>query len=116
MNQTHMKSFLQRDKQFLKELFKFDSSAKCKRILNFATDLEINTLIKYFHFVSNGEIHIKKENFENLGKKHMVFIRKRFESKKHVQQILQQSRKFKLQLLTKLTPVFCDILTPLFRE
>jgi len=116
MNRDQLKTLLVRDKEYLRQLYESRDLINTKRILQNASDVKLNTLIRYIHFVSNGEIHIKKADFENLGKKHMAFIRKRFESKKHVQQILQQSRKFKLQLLTKLTPVFCDILTPLFRE
>jgi len=111
-----MKSLLQRDKQFLKDLFKSDSSAKCRRILNFASDGEINTLLKYLHYMSNGEIHIKKENFEQLQKKQVALIRKKFESKKHFQEIFQQTRKQKLAILMKFTSIFSHLLTPLFHE
>ena len=116
MNQEQLKTCLQRDKTFLKELFESDSVVKSKRILNFANDAEVITLIKYLHFVSNGEIPIKQQNFESVQKKHLNNIKKNFEKKSNVQQLLQNSRKAKLVVLIKIIPSFRHLLTPLFRE
>ena len=116
MNREQLKSCLERDKTFLKELFESDSVAKSKRILNFANDAELITLIKYLHFVSNGEIPIKKQNFEAVQKKHLKNIKTNFEKKTNVQQLLQNSRKEKVSRLIKLIPSFGNLLTPLFRE
>ena len=116
MNQDQMKSQLQRDKSFLKDLFKSDSIAYSKRILTFASDAEINTLLKYLHFVANGQIHIKKENFDRLTKRHLSIIRQKIEEKAKIQTILQAQRKEKLQFLYKLITAFTHLLTPLFRE
>ena len=116
MNREQFKSYLQRDKNFLKELFESDSLVKSRRILNFASDSELNTLIKYFHFVCNGEIPIKKQNFDALEKKHFNVIKKNFEKKGSLQKLLQNSRKMKLLLILKLAPAFSNLLAPLFRE
>ena len=114
MNKEQFKTYLQRDKTFLKELFESDSVVKSKRILTFATDAELNTLIKYLHFVSNGEIPIKKNNFEAVSKKYLSVIKKNFEKKNSLQQLLQNSRKIKLVLLIKIVPSFSNVLAPLF--
>ena len=116
MNREQFKSYLQRDKNFLKELFESDSLVKSRRILNFASDSELNTLIKYFHLVCNGEIPIKKQNFDALEKKHFNVIKKNFEKKGSLQKLLQNSRKMKLLLILKLAPAFSNLLAPLFRE
>ena len=116
MNQEQFKALLQRDKLFLKEVFKSESSSKTKRLINFASDAELVTLIKYIHFVSNGAIKIKKENFETLQKKHLSLIKKHFEKKSAVQTLIQNPRKFKLSIFSKLIPVLSDLLTPLFKE
>ena len=60
MSHEQFKTYLQRDKNFLKELYSSDSKAKTKNILTFASDGELNTLTKYIHLVCNGEIHLKK--------------------------------------------------------
>lgn len=116
MNRDQFKSLLQRDKTFLKELYESDSFPKSKRLLNFANDNELNTLIKYIHFISNGEIKIKKENFQVLSTKHVKLIRKKFETKSTLQKLLQDSRKAKTTMLNKLLPVLSNLLTPLFKE
>ena len=116
MNQDQMKSLLQRDKLFLKSLYKSDSVSKSRRILSFATDAEINTLLKCLHYISNGEIPIKKEHFARLEKRHISLIRQKLESKSMCQKTLQKARKEKLQFLFKLSKTYPFLLTPLFVE
>jgi hypothetical protein len=83
MSSEQFKSQLVRDKLFLKELYLSKSSSKSKRLLYFASDPEIATLLKYLHFVSNGEIKIKKANFEALRNYHLNTIKKNFEKKQN---------------------------------
>ena len=116
MNREQLKTYLQRDKQFLKELYESDSLVKSKRILNFANDAELSTLIKYLHFVSNGEIPIKKQHFEAVAKNHLKSVKKKFDKKKSVQDLLQNSRKVKLVVIIKLIPSFSNLLAPLFNQ
>ena len=116
MNHEHFKSLLQRDKTFLKELYESNSKAKSKNILNFATDAELNTLAKYFYFVSNGIIPIKKQNFDAIDKKNVSFVKKHFEKKAAVQRITQASRKEKLRIFSKVVVSFNHFLAPLFVE
>jgi len=87
MSNEQFKSQLIRDKLFLKELYESNSASKSKRILYFGSDSEINTLIKYLHLVSNGEIKIKKENFESLKKHHLSTIKKNLEKKLNFKQL-----------------------------
>lgn len=77
MNKDNMKQCLVRDKSFLRELYESNNSVKSKRILNFASDLKLNTVIKFLHFLANGEIKIKQENFEALVTfKRLGFLKK----------------------------------------
>ena len=64
MNQDQMKSLLLRDKGFLKLLYEGNNPLKNKKVLQTAEDSELNTLIKFLHFLSNGEITVKKNNFK----------------------------------------------------
>ena len=91
MSHEQFKSYLQRDKLFLKELYESNSVAKSKNLLSFANDSQLTTLIKYIHFVANGEIKINKKNFDSL-------------------------RKDKIKILLKLVASFSDLLAPLFVE
>jgi hypothetical protein len=77
MNKEVMKQLLIRDKSFLQELYVSKNSLSTKRILNFASDTKICTLIKFLHFLANGEIKIKKTNFYAIvANKRLHFIKK----------------------------------------
>ena len=97
MSHEQFKSYLQRDKQFLKELFESNSVSKSKNLLSFASDSELSTLTKYIHFVASGEIKIKKKNFDSLGSLVFSLIRKNFEKKVHFTKSTSQLEKIKLK-------------------
>ena len=82
MNQDVMKSYLIRDRAFLRELYEGASKTVNNRILNFACDVKLNTLIRLLHFIANGEITIKKSNFELItSARKLSFIKKHVEKK-----------------------------------
>ena len=116
MSHQQFKTYLQRDKGFLKELFESNSVSKSKNLLNFSSDSELTTLIKYIHFVASGEIKIKKKNFDSLGNRSFAVIRKNFEKKGALQKVNQSVRKDKIKILLKLVPSFSNLLAPLFVE
>ena len=77
MNPETVKQCLIRDKEFLRELYQSKSTYKTKTILNSSSDLKLETVIKFLHFLANGEIPIKKENFDALkSNKRLNFIKK----------------------------------------
>lgn len=116
MSNEQFKSQLIRDKLFLKELYESKSTSKSKRILYFANDTEIGTLLKYLHFISNGEIKIKKANFEAIKNHQLNAIKKNFEKKSKFQTVLHLNRKEKIKILSKFISVFSHLLAPLFNE
>ena len=85
MNREVLKSLLLRDKEFLRELYESTSKTFSRRLLQNASDAKLNTLVRYFHFISNGEIHIKKKHFEMLNARHLNLIKKYFEKKVSLQ-------------------------------
>ena len=82
MDKDTVKSQLVRDKEFLRQLYEATDQVKAKQILTFASDPQINTLIKFLHFLSTGEITIKKENFEEVSKARKIQVLKKFVEKK----------------------------------
>ena len=66
MSTQTLRSYLIRDKGFLKSLYEGENKVKNNRILMVACDTKLNTLIRLLHFITNGEIKIKRENFEVL--------------------------------------------------
>jgi hypothetical protein len=77
MNKESVKQCLIRDKPFLRELYESHNSVNTKRIFQFGADLKLNTVIKFLHFLANGEIKIKKQNFDALiSLKRLTFLKK----------------------------------------
>jgi hypothetical protein len=66
-----MRSFLLRDKVFLRSLYS-ESPVKCKRILYMSNDAHLVTLLKFLHYLANGEIPIKRKNFELIQEKNRL--------------------------------------------
>jgi hypothetical protein len=115
-NPERLRSFLLRDKVFLKSLYTSDS-IKCKRILNTASDAHLMTLIRLLHFLANGIIPIKRKNFEILQeKKKLHVIKTTLEAKKALKNILIAERSTKLNFLNKLADVYEPLLYALFNE
>lgn len=110
-----MKSYLIRDKGFLKELYEGNNPLKNKKVLQSAEDSELNTLIKFLHFLSNGEIRIKKVNFKTIQESHKLqMIRKHVEKKSKLMNLLKSPRKDKLKFLTQLQRIYTVLLDCLF--
>ena len=79
MNKESVKQCLIRDKAFLRELYTSNNPSKVKALLNAASDIKLATLIKFLHFLANGEIQIKRQNFEAIQThKRLQFIKKVF--------------------------------------
>ena len=77
MNKESVKQCLVRDKAFLRELYESNNPVKTKSVLNAASDIKLATLIKFIHFLANGEVRIKRENFEAIqNHKRLQFIKK----------------------------------------
>lgn len=116
MNAPLMKSLLLRDKEFLRELYKCESASHSKTILNFASDSQLNTLIKFLYMVSNGHIKIKKENFSKLSTGHLKHFKKHLGSKAALQRLLSSERRTRLQYLYKFNGSYHDLLFTLFNQ
>jgi hypothetical protein len=117
LNKDQVKSYLIRDKGFLKELYEGTNHLGKKQRLQTSEDSELNTLIKYLHFVATGEIKIKSANFKIIeGSKKLPLIVKTVEKKSKVLALLRGPRITKLQFLTKLTKILAPLLYALFNE
>ena len=117
MDKDTVKNQLVRDKEFLRQLYESKDQNNAKQILTFASDPQLNTLIKFLHFLSNGEITIKKENFDEISKARKIQVLKRFvEKKTGVQEMLRTERRMKINFLKKLTTIFPFLLHCLFNE
>jgi hypothetical protein len=90
---------------------------KNRKTLQTADDSELNTLIKYLHFLANGEIPMKKINFQAIKEsKKQAFITKTVEKKSRVLLLLKSSRVAKLKFLLQLAKIYSFLLYPLFNR
>jgi hypothetical protein len=112
-----MRNLLLRDKVFLRALYSSETLNSAKKVLNGANDSQITTLLKYLHFLANGDIKIKKSNFDIIqNHKKLHLIKTQVESKKALRTILMKDRADKLNFLNKLAPIYPAILYSLFNE
>ena len=117
MDKDSLKNQLVRDKEFLRQLYETTEEQKPKQILTFASDQQLNTLIKFLHFLSNGEITMKKENFEQISKARKIHVLKKFvEKKSAVNEMLKAERRTKINFLKKLSGIYPFLLHSLFVE
>ncbi len=117
MDKKLMRSYLIRDKVFLKELYTGAEPSKNKRLLYVADDGQLNTLIKYLHFLTNGEIEIKKSIFEIIEKSQKLkLLTRKVEHLKSTQSLVNGQRSQKLFFLNQLTEIYSALLYPLFNE
>jgi hypothetical protein len=116
MNRERLKSLLVRDKVFLRELYQGLDFQKKKKVLNAADDTKLNTLIWFLHYLSTGEIRIKKTHFERIPEKKVSLLRTKVESRRNLNVLMNSDRKTKLIFLNKLAENFVHLLYPLFNE
>ena len=79
--QQRFRNYLVRDKEWLEQLYTSTNTLQTKRLLNFATDTRLDTLIKYLHYLSSGAIKIKRANFEAVKVSHLAVIKKTLKAK-----------------------------------
>lgn len=116
MTPETFKPLLERDKAFLEELYCSQSAPNSKRLINFASDTKLNTLLRYLHFLANGEIKIKKEHFDKLPRRLITLLRRSFEKKAAIKRLIASERQSKLKILFKLCGFLQELLYPLFNE
>jgi hypothetical protein len=115
-NYNQMRNQLLRDKVFLRMLYNTDSPIAAKRVLNSAFDYQLNTLLKYLHFLANGKIKIKNSNFQAISANKLTLIKKHVESNRSLKEIMSKTRPEKLQFLNKLIDLYSPLLYALFNE
>ena len=82
MDNENLKSLLIRDKQFLRSLYESKSVPNTKHILNTSDDAHLNTLIKYLHFITKGDILINIDNkYFKVDKKSTEIRKKQIDNK-----------------------------------
>ena len=117
MNRDVFKRYLIRDKAFLRELYEGPSRISNNRIITSASDNKLNTLIRFLHFLANGEIKMKRENFEIVqANRKLAFLKRKVEKKAALSRLLQSERIDKVNFLKQLSSIYSALLYCLFNE
>ena len=66
--------------------------------------------------MTNGDIKIKKENFESIPSKNIKFLKQKVEKKTAVSKLLKSERSIKLKILKSQVAIFKFLLYCLFNE
>lgn len=107
----NVRNLMIRDKLFLKALY------EGQNILKTADDAQLHTVIKYLHFLANGEVKLKRDKFKALeDSKILHFIQMKLEKKQSIVKLIKESRITKLRILQKLMPYFKILLFPIFNQ
>lgn len=115
LDRETLKSYLIRDKAFLRSLFTGSNTLKNRRLILAANEGEIDTLIKYLHYLVNGKIKISASSFQGIQKsRKLAYLRKTFESRKSFELMLTSDDRLKRSFVLKLGNNLSDLLTPLF--
>jgi len=114
MDQSNFKALLVRDQLWLEELYSTPSLPNRKRLLNSASDKKLDTLLKFLHLLTTGEIKMHKKNFDALEKSKLRVLRRSFESKASIKRLLKSERLEKLKPLQKICSVLPILLYTLF--
>lgn len=115
-NKEEMKSLLVRDKGFLKELYEGENFRKNKNLILFASENQLDTLIKFLHFLSTGQIKMKKENFNKLTIRKLNLIKRNVEKKTKLSMLISADRQQKVKFLLQLVNFFHYLLDTLFND
>lgn len=116
MNEEILKALLIRDKGFLYSLYEGENILRKKRTIYCANDSQLNTLIKYLHYVACGKIPILKLNFEKIPSSKLKLIKTKLEKSFKFDHMLSSDREIKVQFLLKLINIYSHLLYICFNE
>lgn len=118
MNVTkeQMKTLLIRDKSFLKDLYEGTNIANKKRLIMFASDEKLDTLLKFLHFLATGQISLQKNHFEQLSLRIINLLKRNVEKKPKLLFLIESDRNMKVKFLLKLCNAYNLLLDTLFSE
>jgi len=116
MDNSRFKALLVRDSEWLESLYSANSNPHRRQLISTASDKKIDTLIRFLHLLSTGDIKMHKKNFDALSKRHVQFLKKEFEKKAAFKRLINSDRIIKVQKLLKLLQVFPFLLYTLFND
>lgn len=113
MDWPYLRHLLIQHKEFLFNLFKQTNVIK---ILNHASDTQLNVLLKLLHLINQGHIPLQQKHHELVVRSKREKKLNQFESRQFLRQKLKSSREEKLKLLKQFAKLFAILLHHLFNQ
>jgi len=111
MDWPYLRHLLIQHRSFLSNLFKQDNVVK---ILNHASDSELNVLLKLLHLINLGYLPLKEKHHEVIVRSKREKKLEQFESRRFLTEKLKSSREEKLKLLKQFAKLFSILLHHIF--
>ena len=113
---VHMRELLLNQKEFLKDLYSFNSYQNRKLIIS-ADNQSLNTLLKILHLILNNEIPILEEDVNVIKKaKKLGLLKNTIKSNEKFIELLEGERKNKVDFLVLFSNVYTPLLRSIFEE
>ena len=116
---AQLRTYLMRDKEFLQSIFKSKSLLETCQILRNSDYTKLNTLIKYLHFYSTGEVYLEAQTYNQILNEYSAvdnYLRRTLRDKKKTIILLKCPKATKLKFLFKLRKIYPYILYPVFDD
>lgn len=112
----YVKDQLLNNKPFLQDLYR-GSSKQNSRLLDRASEHQIDIIIKVLFLICEGEIHLTKENYESLKRaRRLNFMKKHFNSSNQLTTTLNLPTDKKLAILKNFCAVYRELFFTFFNE
>ena len=111
-----LREFMLKEKTFLKNLF-LGNPLFNRNLLAFATQFQLNVLIRVLYFIVAGKIPMKKIHFQNLIKsKKRSILENRLNNSKNLMHLIKSERQDKLKFLNNFLSIYPSLLFLIFNE
>lgn len=115
MSKNELRQILLKNRDFFHSLFQSNSNAEKRSLLLKSSVEQVDTLIKILFYIVQGEIPLKKSNFEALQKfNKLSVLHEKFNTLKKLNFMLSRDFKQKTSFLLKFTNFYKYLLHNLF--
>ena len=115
MNKLKLRGLMLKNRVFL-HLVQTDSVKNTRQRITVCTSIQANLLLHILHYISVGEIPVKKAFSLYLRKTRKMPFLNKIRNATDLSSMLKKSRKYKVDFLKKLTVLYPKLLALLFEE
>lgn len=111
-----LREFMIKEKEFLKSLY-VGNPLSNRSSLSFATNFQLNVLIRVLYYIVKGQIPMKRDHFEALTKsKKRGVLHSRLSKVEDLKKLIQATREEKLKFLNNFLSSYAYLLFLIFNQ